>query len=247
MNAAADLTRGAWMARPRRRMSKEERKQDILAVSAEVFAKSGYRPTTIDTLVDAAGISKGLFYIYFDSKKQAFIELIESYFSGFAAVLDANHRALEDTFSRTSSAVEVIKTWRENVLRILQYHADNPNLALVVYQEALGSDDDFSDRVNVLSGRANKIIVKEFQMMSDSGAMREIDIELVAAAAMGSIVYIIMEMLLRKKNTNVEALADGLIDYHARAVAPPGVDIDRILKKILRPCPAGRKPRPAGR
>lgn len=214
-------------------MSKEERKQDILAVSAEVFAQNGYRPTTIDTLVEEAGISKGLFYIYFDSKRQAFIELIESYFSGFAAVLDANHRALQETFSRTSSAIEVIKTWRENVLRVLQYHADNPNLAMVIYQEALGSDDDFSDRVNVLSERASKMIVKEFQMMADSGAMREIDVELVAAVAMGSIVYVIMDMLLLKKKTDMEALADRLVDYHARAVAPPGVDIDRILKKIL--------------
>jgi AcrR family transcriptional regulator len=220
------------MADKRRRMSREDRKQDILRVAAEVFTQKGYRPTTIDTLVEAAGISKGLFYIYFDSKKQAFIELIESYFDGFAAVLEENHRSLQETFRGGDDPVEVIETWRCNVLRILKYHFENPNLAFVVYQEALGSDEDFSDRVNELSERANAMVAQEFEMMSASGAMRDMDIELATAVTMGSIVYVIMDLLLRKKRTDIEALASSLIDYHARAVAPVGVDIDRILGKV---------------
>lgn len=220
------------MTKSRRRMSREERKRDILKVAARVFSQKGYRPTTIDTLVEAAGVSKGLFYIYFDSKKQAFIELIESYFTGFAAVLEENHRALQETFSHTVNAFEVIRTWRENILNILQYHVDNPNLTFVVYQEALGSDDDFSDRVNELSERANDMIVQEFEMMARAGAMRDTDVELVAAVTMGSIVYVIMDFVLRKKTTDIESLADRLVDYHARAVAPAGVDVDRILQKL---------------
>lgn len=222
-------------------MSREERKQDILKVAARVFTQKGYRPTTIDTLVEAAGVSKGLFYIYFDSKKQAFIELIESYFAGFAAVLEENHRALEETFSHTASAFEVIRTWRGNVLNILQYHVDNPDLAFVVYQEALGSDDDFSDRVNELTERANDMVVQEFEMMARAGAMRDTDIELVAAVSLGSIVYVIMDFVLRKKTTDIESLADRLIDYHARAVAPAGVDVDRILQKLSK-LPGAKKP-----
>lgn len=220
------------MTRKRRRMPRDERKKDILRVAAEVFTRKGYRPTTIDMLVDAAGISKGLFYNYFDSKKQAFIELIESYFEGFASVLEENHLALEKAFDGGGNPVEVIRTWRDNILRILRYHVENPDLAFVVYQEALGSDDDFSERVDELSERANGMVVQEFEMMAASGALREMDMELAAAVSMGSVVYVIMDLLLRKKRTDIEALASSLIDYHARAVAPVGVDIDRILGKV---------------
>ena len=220
------------MTKQRRRMSREARRQDILRVAAEVFAQKGYRPTTIETLVDAAGISKGLFYIYFDSKKQAFIELIESYFNGFASVLEENHNQLEEVFARTTNPYEVLGTWHDNILRVLEFHMDNPNLALVVYQEAIGSDEDFSDRVNELSEHANKMVVQEFKMMADSGALRPFDLELVADFSMGSVVYVIMDLLLKKKEKDILALADKLLDYHARALAPDGVDIKKMLDKL---------------
>ena len=220
------------MVKIRRRMTREQRKQDILRVAADIFARKGYRPTTVNSLVQEAGISKGLFYIYFDSKKQAFIELIESYFVGFAEVLEENHRYLEEVVAGNAGGLEIIETWRNNVSRILKYHVDNPSLTFVVYQEALGSDEDFSERVNELTERANKMIIEEFKMMASSKAIRRADIELVAAASMGSIIYIIMEFLLRKKWTDVDALADKIVDYHSRALAPPGVDIDGLLRKL---------------
>jgi len=220
------------MAKTRRRMTREQRRRDILRVAADIFARKGYRPTTVNSLVEEAGISKGLFYIYFDSKKQAFIELIESYFVGFAEVLEENHRHLEEVFARDAGGLEVIETWRDNVSRILRYHVDNPSLTFVVYQEALGSDEDFSERVNELTERANKMIIEEFKMMAGGKAIRQADIELVAATSLGSIIYIIMEFLLRKKWTDVDALADKIVDYHSRALAPPGVDIDGLLRKL---------------
>lgn len=221
------------MSKPRRRMTKEERKLDILRVAAEVFTQRGYRPTTIDALVEAAGISKGLFYIYFDSKKQAFIELIESFFEGFAAVLEENHRHLEEAFASRADVTTILTIWRDNILRILKYHFDNPNLTFVVYQEALGSDEDFSERVNELSEHASKMVAEEFKMMAESGALRTSDVELVADVTMGSVVYVIMDFLLRKKWTDIDSLADKLLDYHARALTPQGVDIDRVLQKLL--------------
>lgn len=220
------------MPRPRRRMSREERKQDILRVAAAVFSHKGYRPTTVDALVEAAGISKGLFYIYFDSKKQAFMELVESYFTGFAAVLERNHITLEKAFSRGANVFEIFGIWRENIIRILDYHVNNPDLTFVVYQEALGSDEDFSERVNELSERASRMIAEEFRMMAESGALRSTDIEFVTDVALGSIVYIIMDFILRKKVSDVEKLADMFLEYHARALSPSGVDVDRVFRKL---------------
>jgi AcrR family transcriptional regulator len=220
------------MAKTRRRMRKEDRRKDILRVAADVFARKGYRPTTVNSLVEEAGISKGLFYIYFDSKKQAFIELIESYFVGFAEVLEENHRSLEELFAGNPGGREIIETWRENVYRILEYHVDNPSLTIVVYQEALGSDDDFSERVNELSERANKMVLEEFDMMTKRKVIREVDTEMVAAAAMGGIIYIIRELLLRKKWTDIEKLANQIVDYQSRALGPVDMDMDRLLKKL---------------
>ncbi len=53
-----------------------ERKQQLLDVAAELFAERGYGPTRIADICDAAGVAKGLFYWYFDTKAALFAELV---------------------------------------------------------------------------------------------------------------------------------------------------------------------------
>ncbi|MCL6627892.1 MAG: TetR/AcrR family transcriptional regulator, partial [Alicyclobacillus shizuokensis] len=48
---------------------RDERKEQILAAAAEVFARNGYVGTRIDDIASAAGISKGLIYHYFGGKE----------------------------------------------------------------------------------------------------------------------------------------------------------------------------------
>jgi AcrR family transcriptional regulator len=45
------------------------RREDILAVTAELFTRNGYEATSVDQIVRAAAIAKGTFYYYFASKK----------------------------------------------------------------------------------------------------------------------------------------------------------------------------------
>jgi TetR/AcrR family transcriptional repressor of nem operon len=55
-----------------------ERKQQILDAAAELFAARGYGPTRIIDICEAAGVAKGLFYWYFDTKDAVFVELVRS-------------------------------------------------------------------------------------------------------------------------------------------------------------------------
>lgn len=59
---------------------REDRKKLILDVSLKLFASKGYETTSIQMITDEAGISKGLFYNYFESKDQLMHELINLIF-----------------------------------------------------------------------------------------------------------------------------------------------------------------------
>ncbi len=75
-------------------MQKEtEKHSSILAAAAVLFARQGYRKTTIDEIVAEAGISKGLFYHYFKNKKELYISLYNIY----ADILSKNIRDKVDT------------------------------------------------------------------------------------------------------------------------------------------------------
>jgi AcrR family transcriptional regulator len=49
----------------------EVRREDILAVTADLFTRNGYEATSVEQIVRAAAIAKGTFYYYFPSKRAA--------------------------------------------------------------------------------------------------------------------------------------------------------------------------------
>lgn len=56
-----------------------EKYNQIMTAAAALFAKQGYKKTTIDEIVIMANISKGLFYHYFKNKKEIYMQLYDSY------------------------------------------------------------------------------------------------------------------------------------------------------------------------
>ena len=212
-------------------MPAQERRGHILEKAAEVFSRKGYRMASVSDIVEEAGIGRGTFYLYFDSKKEIFLELIEAFFQGYADLLEENHRDLERAFQ---GGGRVLQTWRNNMLRVLEYHRDNPYLTNIAYREAMGRDEDFSARVEELSRLAREKLVLEFKMMCERGMMRECDVEVVTSVVMGSTVYMVMEHLLRESGRDVCGLADMMVEYHIRALIPDGGDVQRALRSALR-------------
>ncbi len=54
-----------------------EKKEHILSICIEEFAKNGYDHTTTDQITSKAGISKGILFHYFKSKKNLFLYLVD--------------------------------------------------------------------------------------------------------------------------------------------------------------------------
>lgn len=52
-----------------------ERRQQIVDAAKELFTQNGYAATRISDICDRAGIAKGLFYWYFDTKRDVFVEV----------------------------------------------------------------------------------------------------------------------------------------------------------------------------
>lgn len=55
-----------------------ERKQQLLDAAVTLFASRGYAATRIADICEAAGVAKGLFYWYFETKESLFAELVRT-------------------------------------------------------------------------------------------------------------------------------------------------------------------------
>lgn len=70
---------------------RKQKRELIMGVALELFAENGYHATSISQIAQKAGISKGLTYNYFQSKKELLDELISHGFKEIFANLDIDH------------------------------------------------------------------------------------------------------------------------------------------------------------
>lgn len=54
----------------------EKRKQELLEIAYRLFTTRGYENTSVDDIIEKAGIAKGTYYYYFESKEQTLEEVI---------------------------------------------------------------------------------------------------------------------------------------------------------------------------
>ncbi|MFP1624742.1 TetR/AcrR family transcriptional regulator [Streptomyces sp. 5K101] len=66
-----------------------ERREELLATAAEVFAAQGYNATTVRKIADAAGMLAGSLYYHFDSKESMLDEILSTFLDELWARYDA--------------------------------------------------------------------------------------------------------------------------------------------------------------
>ncbi len=79
----------------------ERRKRDLLQIAYGMFVSRGYENTSVDEIIEAAGIAKGTYYYYFQSKEQMLEEVI-------GIMLEAEARKAEAVLQADLSVPEKI-------------------------------------------------------------------------------------------------------------------------------------------
>ena len=97
----------------------------------EVFLAKGYYGTSVEEIVESAGVSRASFYTYFPSKRDLLYSLGKDTYKAMAATLD-EMRALEATWT-TDDVYEVIRTY----VRFLEEHG----AFMLVWSQATYGDE----------------------------------------------------------------------------------------------------------
>jgi len=88
-----------WERRP------DERPRELLEAALDVFAQRGYRNTRLDDVAEAAGVTKGAIYHYFDTKEDLLLGVIEHHQAlAFGRVEDV----LQDTRLTPSARIQLV-------------------------------------------------------------------------------------------------------------------------------------------
>ena len=76
--------------RARRRLSSDERRQQLLAIGAALFAERPYDAVWIEQVAERAGVSRGLLYHYFPTKRGFLLGIVTEEGERLQRVMDAH-------------------------------------------------------------------------------------------------------------------------------------------------------------
>jgi AcrR family transcriptional regulator len=135
----------------RRRLSPDDRRNELLALGAQVFGQRPYDEVRIDEIAERAGVSRALMYHYFPDKR-AF----------FAAVVRAEgERLFEATSTPPAPGLSLLEQLRAGVLAYLKYDEEHPHGAWAAYI-GMGRSDPVLRDVDELDNdrQANRIMAR---------------------------------------------------------------------------------------
>ena len=106
----------------RRRMSGDERRQQLIEAALHLFATNGFRGTTTKAIAQAAGVSEGIIFRYFPTKEDLYTAIL-------------NHKARQQGIDRTLETLRRTMAEEDDEALVLQ-------LALKIF-ENYRRDADF--------------------------------------------------------------------------------------------------------
>jgi AcrR family transcriptional regulator len=167
----------------RAQKQRESRKAAVLQAARRVFAQKGYHATSIDDLIEAAGIARGTFYLYFESKRSIFDQLLD----GLLQTLRGTVRRIEVG----PGAAAPIEQVTANVDRVLDTLLSHREIARILLREAVGIDVEFDRKLGDFYQNIESMIERAIHTGQEMKLVRDCDPQVVARCILGAMKEVI--------------------------------------------------------
>lgn len=190
-------------------MEAEARKEQILEAAAGVFATRGYHRTRVSDIIAAAGVARGTFYLYFESKRGLFVALVERMFDKLQAVIQPI-----DVHSEVAPAEQL----RENLRRVFRVVGSERELSRILFHEAIGIDAELDERLSVFDEAVALFLDESLETGERIGFLRPVERSIIARALLGLIKESVRDRGLGAPELDTSALVDTLLDFVLRGL-----------------------------
>ena len=130
------------------RLPAPERREQLLHVAIETFARQGYHGTSMNDVALAAGVTKPVLYQHFASKRELYRALLEAVGERLIAEITAATLDAPDGRAQTERGFRAYFTW---------VHGD-PDAFRLLFGSGARRDDEFNDAVRRFTAEAAAVI-----------------------------------------------------------------------------------------
>jgi AcrR family transcriptional regulator len=192
------------------------RRQQLLTAAIAVFAARGYRAAGVSDIVKAAGVARGTFYLYFESKAQVFMAVADDFYDRLEmAIAGGTGPAVPP------GAADGRSFLRASFHRWFEFFHLHRLAAAVMLKEGAAIDPRFDRGIAELRRSAYTHFAQRVSRFQQMGMMRaSLAPEIVAHLQVGMFEELVKAFVLSAEHPDIDGLADQMADFEWNGVRP---------------------------
>ncbi len=200
-------------SRPRTRLRKDDRRAQLLGAAERAFLRGGYHGTHVEDVLREAGVARGTFYLYFESKHAVFAALVDRMLAIF---LDARPSEPEPVVRTPADAEALLRLSTRTVLSTFRAHR---GLCRLLLEEAAGVDKGFAALLEAHERAWHaRVAATRRDFVAQGVARPDLDCDVHAEMVIGLMERLTRRYLLPDPEPDLEALVEAVVAFEMRGI-----------------------------
>ncbi len=171
-----------------------------MAFAVERFAEQGYHPTSVSEIVSGLGVGKGVFYWYFDSKEQLFLEILRDAQTDLRRKQQQAIGDDQDPVRRIELGLRATMSWSE------AHRAHHTLIRFAATEAAFATALQRGQEIAVAD------VVKHVKEAMAAGRVRDTDPDIVAHAMVGTAAHL-TNTFIHERGEPADVVADACVAF----------------------------------
>jgi AcrR family transcriptional regulator len=188
-------------------LPRRDKRADIVNAGIRIFSRKGFNRCSVEDILQEAHVARATFYSYFDSKKDLFVELIDSILNN---MFEIAWKEMEDM---PSTLEELQQKTKYAVIQLYGFFKDNIDFAAIYIQEVMGMNPEIDYRILEWQQRVADLVKILLNRGIEMGMFRPMDVEVVSTIVAGAPQHLGLNLFLYSQEVDIPKVADAVAEY----------------------------------
>jgi AcrR family transcriptional regulator len=169
-------------------------RERLLESAKRLFSQRGYYATSVEDIVESAGLSKGAFYFYFKSKEELFKSLVEEIHLSIVKRLES---FLERDLPLEDALIEHAKVFLEDIYQ-------NRHIAQIFLFQLMGTNEEFRELYYTKIAHLRELLAKMVDKAIQRGEITYKNAENIVNLYAGFLRMLVLEYVFKERVPDLE-------------------------------------------
>lgn len=188
-------------------MPRRDKRADIVNAGIRVFSRKGFSRTSVEDILQEANVARATFYSYFDSKRDLFLELVDTILNSMSDI------ARQELVDIPNDLDELKEKTKSVIMRVYEFFRDNLDFAAIYIKEVTGMNPEIDFRVVEWQNQLSEYIKAILTRGIEKGIFRPMDVDVVASIVAGAPQHLGLSLFMYTKEVDIPRVAEAVADY----------------------------------